>query len=252
MSPTVIGVWVLANLAALVVLVAAIVKLGKDLRAHKGAAALRADLVPIAQGVLQLLPPKDQALIKDFIARATAAPAKPGKQAGYATRGAIFLALLGSLALLGAAPRPARAGLSTGISVAAVKFYPTRHLLTQIAAGAGYQVQYGFMPRVIHGVSFDLLGVEGAVYLTHSDGITTASLAALLCTMSGLLCVGGGPDLYVSQGQRGWALYLSGGYGLSMASSFLPAGSSPASTPVFGATAPPAAPPAGNHALLPF
>jgi len=159
----------------------------------------------------------------------------------------LFLALLSAFMAV-----PARAdGLSSGPTVPLVRIDFTGAKQTAVlGAGAGYAVSYGFFPKVIAGHSYDLLSIEGAAFLGHGAGVTSAAAAALVCTFQGLLCAGGGRDLYVSAGAASWFGLVSLGFNFSLGGGPGGAGA-PSTSPVVGVPAPVAsAPPPGNTVIL--
>jgi hypothetical protein len=157
---------------------------------------------------------------------------------------ALVKILLPLFLLLGLA-RPARADFATGPTIPVVRVDLGAHAGTSVlGAGAGYQLSYGFLPVTLAGRTWDRLSVELAGFFGHDAGVTSGSLAALVCTMQGLVCAGAGYDLYRSSGTRAAFVLLSLGFNFGLASSPMPA--PPSSGPLVGiGMAPPPTPP-GN------
>lgn len=72
---------------------------------------------------------------------------------------------------------------------------PTQKAGTSVlAAGAGYMVSAGFFPRALLGKEFNLLQLSLAGFASGSPAGGQASIAALVCTLNQLGCLGVGVD----------------------------------------------------------
>lgn len=122
---------------------------------------------------------------------------------------AIALCCLG---LLGASSARAEVLVSSGPTLPLMEVRPGNPHPVSLAAGAGYQLSLTLpaLQKAIGGKAWDLLDLNGMVFgssVSSSSGQTFGALSAALglCTLSSLLCVGGGHDVAVAPGMpSGW------------------------------------------------
>lgn len=158
------------------------------------------------------------------------------------------LAVVVLAGFIGCAENTAHAdGFTSGPTVPLTRFdfTSTGTKVSALGSGAGYALSYGLFPRVIQGVTWDMLQIELAGFVGHSsvDNDTSISAAALVCSLSGLICAGGGRDLYRSIGATDWFALVTLGFNFGLLSS---------TPPVTGGALSPPPPQSANTVELPF
>jgi hypothetical protein len=132
------------------------------------------------------------------------APVVPGGTVPPAAKAIILLAL--GAGLLWSSPARAQVDYAVGPTLPLILVEPGAHPV-QLAPGAGVQLTLTLdqLKKAIGGKSWDMLDLQLMVFgslLTNNAGdqMGAFSAAAALCTMSGLICIGGGKHIIETQG----------------------------------------------------
>lgn len=219
--------WLLANKDAVLVAVAGIVTTASLLiKALETLVAILVSLFPGLQGLngeLLAVAAWLDGLAKSRLLNAVALSPKAAK------------ALVAVLALglaLHSAPARAQVLVSSGPTLPLMEVRPGNPHPIQLAPGAGYQLSLTLpqFQRAIMGKAWDLLDVNLMAFgtaVSSSSGATFGALSAAvgLCTLSSLLCLGGGHDVATAGGAKpGWFGLFAFSFNIDTAPSAPPAG----------------------------
>lgn len=122
---------------------------------------------------------------------------------------AFVLPLLAMAFLVTAAPAHAQVLVSSGPTLPLMEVRPGNAHPVSLAAGAGYQLNFTLpaLQVAIGGKAWDLLNLQAMAFgsaVSSTSGATFGALSAAvgLCTLSSLLCLGGGHDLITAGGLK--------------------------------------------------
>lgn len=131
---------------------------------------------------------------------------------------------------LHAAPARAEVLVSSGPTLPLMELRPGDLHPVSLAAGAGYQVSLTLpgLQKAIGGKAWDLLDLSLMAFgsdISSSSGATFGALSAAagVCTLSSLLCVGGGHDI-ITSGSSGWFGLFAFSFNFGSSPSYAPAG----------------------------
>jgi len=133
-----------------------------------------------------------------------------------------------ALALLWSSPASAQVTYSVGPTIPLLKYTPGQTHPVSVQPGAGVQLSLSLeqLQKPILGKSWDMLSLDAMAFGTIISKDSGAEFGALslglaACTMSSLVCVGGGKDLLDTNGlspaKEGWFMLLAFSFNVDFA-----------------------------------